>query len=191
MKSLVDYLIGRLSLQPPQSAIIDKFKSSAREHVGIVLSDRLLNVPPEVAPPMYRMLQEEITWAVEEKEPYTFSHYLVVSKKYQEETRVERAESDAPVQKKTKLGSAGEIQEISEDFHPEDQVLRSHASAIADFRYQMVQVAQSSGLGRVMQDLGLKPRGHVILCKAPDFEAAVKAMNSLGQSYEAEPLSSL
>ena len=182
MRSLVDYLTERLSLDPTPSLVIDMLKPSAIEHVGIVLSDRLLNVPPEVAPPMYRMLEEEITWAIEEKEPYTFSHYLVISKIYQEKAQVEAAEPDAPVQKKTRLGSAREVRETTEDFHPEDQVLRLHACALADFPYQMGQVAQSSGLGKAMQDLGLKTQGHVILCKAPNFEAAIKAMNSPEQA---------
>jgi len=32
------------------------------------------------------MLLEEIAWAQEEKEPYTFSHYLILSKTYIEVT---------------------------------------------------------------------------------------------------------
>ena len=181
MRSLVDYLIGRLALDPTQRPIIEMLEPSSTEHVGIVLSDRLLNVPPEVAPPMYRMLDEEITWAVEDKEPYSFTHYLVVSKVYKEKaqkTQIGFAEPDAPTQKKAKFSSTLEVQETSEDFHPEDQVLRSHARTFTDFHYQMGQVAQTSGLARAMQDLGLRPQGHLILCNALDFQTAVKSMNS-------------
>jgi len=35
-------------------------------HVGLVIGERAYNVPPQVMPPMYRMMQDEISWAVEE-----------------------------------------------------------------------------------------------------------------------------
>ena len=34
--------------------------------VGLVLSDRIINMPPAIAPPSYRMLLEEIQWANED-----------------------------------------------------------------------------------------------------------------------------
>ena len=182
MKSLVDYLLARLSLDPTQKVITDTFKPSGPEHVGIVLSDRLINVPPEVAPPMYRMLQEEITWAIEEKEPYTFSHYLIVSKTYQDKGQDSSTDGDRSLQKRKKLEFSQKAQDAIGDFHPEDQVLRKHAIAYADFPYQKEETTRDTGLGKAMQELGLKPQGHVILCKASDFEAAVKAMEALEQA---------
>ena len=41
-------------------------------------------MPSEISPPMYTMLLEEIQWALEEKEPYQFTHYLIWSKVYNE-----------------------------------------------------------------------------------------------------------
>lgn len=35
-------------------------------HVGFVFSERLINMPVQVVPPMYRMLSDEIKWANEE-----------------------------------------------------------------------------------------------------------------------------
>ena len=56
------------------------------EDVGLVLSERLINMPSEVAPPLYGMLLEELEAAVEDKEPYAFSHYVVLSRVYREVT---------------------------------------------------------------------------------------------------------
>ena len=51
-------------------------------------------MPVEVVPPMYSMLLEEIEWAVQEKEPYTFSHYLIFSKTYTEtESKLDQEDS--------------------------------------------------------------------------------------------------
>jgi len=36
------------------------------DHVGLVLSERLINMPVQVMAPMYRMLSEEIDEAIEE-----------------------------------------------------------------------------------------------------------------------------
>lgn len=36
------------------------------ENVGLVLSERMVNMPTQIVPPMYRMLQEELQWALEE-----------------------------------------------------------------------------------------------------------------------------
>jgi protein BCP1 len=34
------------------------------QHVGFVFSERLINMPPAIMPPMYRMLSDEIKWAI-------------------------------------------------------------------------------------------------------------------------------
>lgn len=33
------------------------------KHVGLVLSERLVNMPAQIMPPAYNMLQEELQWA--------------------------------------------------------------------------------------------------------------------------------
>jgi protein BCP1 len=50
--------------------------------VGLVLAERLINMPAEVIPPMWNCLIDEIEAALEDGEPYEFTHYLVVSRAY-------------------------------------------------------------------------------------------------------------
>ena len=38
----------------------------SENHVGFILSERLVNMPVQVVPPMYRMLADEIKWAIDE-----------------------------------------------------------------------------------------------------------------------------
>lgn len=46
-------------------AVKDVLNSEEAE-VGLVLSERIINMPPAVAAPSYKMLMEEIQWANED-----------------------------------------------------------------------------------------------------------------------------
>lgn len=123
---------------------------------------------------MYSMLQEEINWALEDKEPYNFTHYLVISKAY-EEVPSKLDEEDDPPQKKKKK-AAGAMPETFY-FHPEDEaVLHRHALCHGDFEYTYRQAEGHSDSKRAFQEYGIKPKGHMILIEASKFEGAVKAM---------------
>ena len=117
------------------------------------------------------MLLEEISWAVQEKEPYDFTHYLIFSKTYREIASA-LEEEDAPKSKKQKAGKKGSPKNFY--FHPEDEVLQKYAAAFASFDY--VKEAAGSDSKRAFQELGIKPEGHMIMIEAAKFEAAVKAL---------------
>lgn len=42
------------------------FGPSSTAQVGLILSERLINMPVQVAPHMYRLLADEIRWALDE-----------------------------------------------------------------------------------------------------------------------------
>lgn len=147
-------------------AMIPELLASGK-HVGLILADRLINVPSEIAPPMYSMLVDEIEAAVEDKEPYEFSHYLILSKTYTE------VESNLEVEERKKK----KAKEESPFFylHPEDEVLQKHALAYGGFPYTKSDetVADSK---RAFQEMGVKTQGHMILIEAGKFPGAVKAI---------------
>ena len=147
-------------------------EKSASARIGLVLTERLVNIPSEVVPPMYKMLLEEISWAIEEKEPYNFTHYLILSKTYREIAST-LDEEDTPKSKKQKKASRKENSQVFY-FHPEDEVLQRHASCFGSYEY-LVEGARSDSK-RTFQELGIKPEGHMILIEADKFEAAVKAL---------------
>ena len=145
--------------------------------MGLILTERMINIPSEVAPPMYQMLLEEITWAVAEKEPYTFSHYLILSKTYQEITSLLDQELDRPKKKKKQKmlqGASGDNGMFF--FHPEDEILQRHAVLYGGFDYIKQRNEGHSDSKRTFQDFGIQPRGHLILIEATQFQAAVEAL---------------
>lgn len=147
-------------------------QNSESARIGLILTERLVNTPSEVVPPMYKMLVEEISWAIEEKEPYDFTHYLILSKTYREIASI-LDEEDTPKSKKQKKASKKGNSELFY-FHPEDEVLQRHASCFGSYEYLAEGVGSDSK--RTFQELGIKPEGHMILIEANKFEAAVKEL---------------
>jgi protein BCP1 len=146
--------------------------ADSETRIGLVLTERLVNIPSEVVPPMYKMLLEEISWAVEEKEPYDFTHYLVFSKTYREVASA-LDEEDTPKSKKQRKAGKKGLSEIFY-FHPEDEILQKYAVVAGSFEYQ--NEVGGPDAKRAFQELGIKPEGHVVLMEAAKFEAAVKGL---------------
>lgn len=133
-----------------------------------------MNMPAEIVPPMYNMLLEEIQWALEEKEPYQFTHYLIISKVYTEvESKVDQEES-RPSKKKRKDGGSSELFY----FHPEDEVLHNFALGHSTFDYTKQGDEGASDSKRAFYEMGVKPQGHVILLEASKLQPAVEAIKA-------------
>jgi len=170
IKDLTNYLIQKSksneSLHPVNQLL------STPAHVGLVLAERLINVPAEISPPMYSMLIDEIEAAVEDKEPYEFTHYLILSKTYHE-IASSLDQEDAPRTKKTK-GSKGSKQTFY--FHAEDEILQKSALAYGAFEYTKDEGDGMADSKRAFSDMGIKAQGSMILIEASKFEEAVKAI---------------
>lgn len=83
IKELTEYIVEKSTSSQTLSGL-GKLLSSPSAQVGLIFAERMINVPSEVAPPMYAMLIDEIEAAVEDKEPYEFTHYLILSRQYNE-----------------------------------------------------------------------------------------------------------
>ncbi|KAF7543731.1 hypothetical protein G7Z17_g10499 [Cylindrodendrum hubeiense] len=166
MNEVLKYLVEKAQTNPSLAAIPSLV--NAGKHIGLIFSERLINMPSELAPPLYSMLIDEIEAAVEDKEPYEFSHYLILSKTYQElESKI-----DVEGQKRKKAREEAQIYY----FHAEDEVLQKHAVAYGNFNYTKEDevVADSK---RAFQEMGVKAQGHLILIEAGKFQGAIKAVN--------------
>src|SRR4051812_13861273 len=115
IKGLVEYITEKAKSNPTLAPVGNALSSSSQ--VGLILTERLINAPSEISPPMYGMLIDELEAAIEDKEPYNFTHYLIISKTYHEIASALDQE-DAPKQKKSKAGKASRETFY---FHPEDE----------------------------------------------------------------------
>ncbi|KAJ5152247.1 hypothetical protein N7492_010542 [Penicillium capsulatum] len=172
IQDLINYLKTKAASNPSLAALNGLLSQTPVPPIGLILTERLINMPSEVIPPMYNMLMEEISWAVEAKEPYTFSHYLIVSKTYEEiESKLDLEES-RPQKKKRKAGENAP----RFFFHPEDEVLEKHALCSGSIEYTHKFDEGHSDSKRAFQELGISTNGSLTLIEAAKFEPAVKAV---------------
>lgn len=170
VSKLTGYVRQRGALNPSNSEVEKLLSLPELPPIGLILTERLINLPSEITPPMYSMLLEEIKWALDEKEPYNFSHYLILSKTYTEIASKLGEEDDRP--KKKKKGGSSSSTVLY--FHPEDEVFQRHAVCHGPYDYSTKQDEGHSDSKRAFQEMGIKPLGHMILIEAGKFEEAVK-----------------
>lgn len=161
---LIEYLSEKARTTESLAPIPELLASG--KHVGLVLSERLINMPSDIAPPLYSMLVEEIQDAVDDKEPYEFTHYLIVSKTYHE------IESTLTEERKKKKGRQDAT---LFHFHEEDEVLQRHALAYGSYPFTKMDDAVADSK-RAFQEMGVMPMGSMILIEASKFADAVKAV---------------
>ncbi|XXG98238.1 Mitochondrial fission protein [Hypoxylon texense] len=165
LADLTKYITAKAKSNEALAAIPDLLSSG--KQVGLVLSERLINMPSEISPPMYGMLIDEIEAAVEDKEPYEFSHYLIISKTYHE------IESKLDVEERKR--KKGKQDSTLFYFHPEDEVLQKYAAAYGSYDFTKIDEAIADSK-RAFQEMGVMPRGFMILIEASKFADAAKAI---------------
>ncbi|KAL8772666.1 MAG: hypothetical protein Q9209_002327 [Squamulea sp. 1 TL-2023] len=175
IKALIGYLLDRASTSSSLSPLLSLLAPSSDNEVGLILSERWVNIATEVVPPMYEMLLEEIEWAVKDKEPYTFTHYLIWSKIYYAVPSTLDETTNRPVKKMKPESSKGlHDGQSMYYFHPEDEVLHRYARFHGKFDYKTPVPEGDSR--NAFQDFGVTPHGHLILMDAASLKPAVKAL---------------
>lgn len=164
---LIQYLAEKARTNPALGAIPELLSSG--KHVALVIAERLINMPVEIAPPMYGMLVDEIEAAVEDKEPYEFTHYLVLSKIYSE------VESTLDIEERKK--KKGKTEKVTFYRNVEDEYLAKFASAHGPFEFTKVNEANPDSK-RAFQEAGLAGSGHLMLIEASKFPEAVKTIQT-------------
>ena len=70
VKALLDYVLSKSEtdkkFHSTLQALLGPVGLQSSNHVAFVFSERLVNMPVEIMAPMYRMLGEEIQWAVDD-----------------------------------------------------------------------------------------------------------------------------
>lgn len=175
VSKVTDYLRAKAASTPTLAPLAALLAQSPLASIGLILTERLINVPSEVVPPMYSMLLEEIEWAIAEAEPYAFTHYVILSKTYSEVASKLDAEDDRP-KKKSKAAKSGKDNLFY--FHPEDEVFERSALCAGSFTYSTKVDDGRSDSKRAFQEMGIKPQGHIVLVEAGKFRGAVEEVQA-------------
>ncbi|KAK5117259.1 hypothetical protein LTR62_005876 [Meristemomyces frigidus] len=179
IQRLITYLLSK----PGLKELNPLFTPSSKAQVGLILSERFINMPHQVVPPLYTQLQTEIASAAQAAERFNLTHYLIFSKTYIEvasQLDVEGEDDDRrPQKKKSKKGGKDAAAALAPEvfyFHPEDEVLHKFAVEYCDYEYTKAADAGASDAKRAFQEMGVKPMGHMILIEAGNFGEAVRAV---------------
>lgn len=165
VKQVVDYVVQKTAPNTEFLLILKKLLAKdAKLKTGLIFSERLINMPVEVVPPMYRMLVEEMELADEH-----YDYFLVVSKIYK--LVAANIEDDEKKAKKKKV--VDHVDEF-DYFHHEDEVLESHA--LYHGRYDYTHNKQETDSRRVFTEYGIDPKLSVILVDRAGLEKAVPEM---------------
>ncbi|KAI0089889.1 p21-C-terminal region-binding protein-domain-containing protein [Irpex rosettiformis] len=175
VKALIDYVLSKSSSNPAFSATLKELLGpqglQSQNHVGFVFSERLMNMPVQLMPVSYKMLAEEIQWAVEDNNPFRFSHYLFLS-----QIRKLSAEDVAELEKRvppTKRQKAGTETTGSQTkvfpIHPEDEEIAKLSIFTTDFPY-------SNSITPDAESLGLDLGGRLMLMPAERLPQLVDAI---------------
>ncbi|KAI9497579.1 protein bcp1 [Zychaea mexicana] len=181
VQSLISYLLGKIKDQGVKSILADKA-------VGWVVSERFVNMPMEIMPPMYNMMQEETKQAVENGEPYQFEWYMFISKTYKEVSPTVDEEGDEEMpqakpqpKKKGKKKAAAAAQDTAEVFYfqPEDEVIDQYAEYKVDFKFTNREKEASSDAKRAFSDFGIAPARRLMLVHHSKLQEAINEIEKL------------
>jgi protein BCP1 len=169
IRDLADYFILKTAPNPEFNRKLRKLLApSSTSNIGLIISERLINMPTEVVPPMYKMLSNEIEKAVAHKEPYEFDHFLVLSKSFTEEESKLDQEDSRPSKKR--FQNAKEVYY----FHPEDELFNK--ISLHHINYPFTKQVQESDSKRAFQDYGIYPQGQLILLNKESLPDVIKKM---------------
>ncbi|XP_058666687.1 BRCA2 and CDKN1A-interacting protein [Ammospiza caudacuta] len=157
-EQIKELLLGRCEQSCEQQVLeqLSKLLSDSTKPVGLILSERFINVPPQIALPMHQQLQKELTEAQRTNKPCGKCHYyLLISKTFTEATKSNSKRKEGKNQPKEELMFAN----AEEEFF--------HEKALLKFNYSVQEESDTCLGGRwSFDDVPMKPLRTVIVVPA-------------------------
>lgn len=161
VKQIKQYLLSKA--QGEQKTQLQQLFENSNQSLGLIVNERMINIPPQLAPPLHKQLFDEINRSVKEdkgqnptsKPPFEFDNYLVITSCFLE---------------KGKKGNSKKGKGNAEDIYyvkPEDAVYAQEASL--SFKFQ---VPNTSG------DPSWKSMKAVLVVPHSKIETVLEKMNS-------------
>ncbi|CAE6507447.1 unnamed protein product [Rhizoctonia solani] len=171
IKAIISYLLEKVPKDSSTGTVLGNIFSpqalaASSGHTGLIISERLINMPPQIMPPMYRMLGEELVNAASQNEPFSFDNYVLVSRCFRFDDNEESATGTSqPVKKQKRKGG------ILRSYHAEDEHIEKIASAKAEYEY-------TSRIEREQDSFGVDVAGRVMVFPHSKFAALVSLVDA-------------
>ncbi|EMR11176.1 hypothetical protein PNEG_00770 [Pneumocystis murina B123] len=167
IKKMRLYIMSKISLN---KEFYDFFCVSFEElgtNMGLILSERLINMPTQIVPPMYEMLFEEIEWALEDKEPYDFSYYIILSRSYQR-----MVDQDDLKKRQTRDQKKGKMFY----FHQEDELFKEKSLYSVRYKYSQ---CRNSDIVSHNRDIDIQHYGEIMMISRDKLKEAINELKSI------------
>lgn len=176
VKLLNDYFISKSKTNPKlQMQLTNLLSAKSNKRIGMIFSERLVNMPVETMPPMYQMFIDEMKSSGDE---FNFDYYLIPSRVNQIlASTVDKEfedEDESEQRKKIKKSQKGSAPLTFDYVHYEDESLEKNAVQFGYFEYTHKNV---DGDGRrVFNDYAVDPKLSLILIEKSALANAVTQM---------------
>lgn len=180
LQKLVSYLFERTSGLSELNAMLRQLLTShSKFKTGLIVSERLINMPVETVPPLYKMLLQEISESNDAS--YKFDYFLVLSRVYDlVSSVVDKELNEDNHHSKKKRGEGQQSQEM-DYFHYEDAVLEKHAMCKGYAQHELK--SRDADSRRVFTDYGIDPKISLMLLDRKKLELAVAEMEQQFPPY--------
>ncbi|XP_075259515.1 protein BCCIP homolog isoform X2 [Convolutriloba macropyga] len=166
-QSIINYINHKCNSPEIQTVLNNSSKT-----VGLLITERFVNIPPLLAPPMLKCLSKEIESAKQKKMPYNFSHLILVSKSYD-------VSSQGP-------NTTDGLPPCLEFINPEDEIFQQYAQCVASFPVPEAEDLVGGSWGP--KDKAMPQYRTVCLLPMDKFKAAV---TQISQTFTVENMMSL
>jgi len=177
IRAIRDYVVSKSSVDAGFNKALQTLLLDDQGHdIGLILSERLINMPVQIIPPMWKMLGQEMQGASDEGDPFKFSHFLVISRTYRTPSDADDPMNGehAPLSKKSKtapkkrpVAAAGAS--LTYPYHEEDTLISQVSLHALDYAF-------TNALPREEGGFGLDMGGRVMLFEAASFPEVVAAL---------------
>uniref|UniRef100_A0A8C7RF00 Protein BCCIP homolog n=1 Tax=Oncorhynchus mykiss TaxID=8022 RepID=A0A8C7RF00_ONCMY len=162
VEEVKDLILGQCEKSCPHSVTddLEKVLNDTTKPVGLLLSERFINVPPQIALPLHKQLQEELAEAQSSNKPSGKCHYcLMISKTYKDPSKTVAARGAPPKDELTFVNA-------EEEFFYEQATMKFH--------YSVQEETDSVLSGRwSFDDVPMKPQRTVMLIPADRMSAVM------------------
>jgi protein BCP1 len=177
IQELTKYYIEKTKKNPQFNVLLRQLFSPISKHkVGMIISERLVNMPVETMPPMYKMFLEEMEKAQNKEEEYNFDYFLIPSRVVKLVASVvdkELEDEDESTSRK-KSKKSNNLPSEYDYVHYEDEQLEKNALHYGYFDFTNKTVEADAR--RVFNDYGIEPKLNLILINKKALANAVSQM---------------
>ncbi|KAH8554130.1 p21-C-terminal region-binding protein-domain-containing protein [Umbelopsis sp. PMI_123] len=184
VKAAVEYLMSKcpmkdVALRGQVAQVLQPHEPNQGHDAALVISERFLNMPVQIMPPMYKMLMEEMAKTNATNGGFDFEWYIFISKTYKEvpSTVDEEGEQlEAPVAPKKKKAKKQAQEMDLMYFQSEDEIIAEYADIQYDFKLTNADKEASSDARRAFTDYGIAPGRKVMMVKGSKMKAMIEAL---------------